>query len=116
LDRALGIPLVIHGGTGLTDDQFRRLVDHGVTKINYYTALADAAGARIRLNAIAIQGGIHRADPGVAELSPRRSSAASGCGVARAVPTSPGRLRPWRTVEHVSSSIRPARVPTGWER
>jgi fructose-bisphosphate aldolase class II len=47
----LGIPLVIHGGTGLSDDQFRRLIENGVAKINYYTALADAAGAAIRANA-----------------------------------------------------------------
>ncbi len=50
IDRALGIPLVIHGGTGLTDNQFRRLIEHGVTKINYYTALSDAAARRIAEN------------------------------------------------------------------
>jgi len=49
----LGIPLVIHGGTGLSDDQFRNLIANGVSKINYYTALADVAGARIRNNAAA---------------------------------------------------------------
>ena len=42
---------MIHGGTGLGDDQFRRLIANGVAKINYYTALADAAGVAIRLNA-----------------------------------------------------------------
>jgi fructose-bisphosphate aldolase, class II len=41
---------VIHGGTGLSDDQFRGLIERGVTKINYYTALSDAAAARIREN------------------------------------------------------------------
>ena len=50
IDRALGIPLVIHGGTGLSGDQFRRLIERGVSKINYYTALADAAGERIAAN------------------------------------------------------------------
>lgn len=49
----LGIPLVIHGGTGLSDDQFRQLIANGVTKINYYTALADAAGAKMRSNVAA---------------------------------------------------------------
>ena len=48
INEAIGIPLVIHGGTGLTDDQFRKLVAHGVAKINYYTALTDVAGASIR--------------------------------------------------------------------
>lgn len=51
INERLGIPLVIHGGTGLSDDQFRRLIENGVSKINYYTALADAAGARMRSNA-----------------------------------------------------------------
>ena len=52
INEALDIPLVIHGGTGLNDDQFQLLIANGVTKINYYTALADMAGARIRDNAI----------------------------------------------------------------
>lgn len=51
INEALSIPLVIHGGTGLSDDQYRRLIANGVTKINYYTALADVAGASIRANA-----------------------------------------------------------------
>jgi ketose-bisphosphate aldolase len=51
INERLGIPLVIHGGTGLSDAQFRALIERGVTKINYYTALADAAAARMRANA-----------------------------------------------------------------
>jgi len=42
---AVGVPLVIHGGTGLADEQFAELVRRGVAKINYYTALADLASA-----------------------------------------------------------------------
>lgn len=51
IDAALKIPLVIHGGTGLSDDQYRRLIENGTAKINYYTALADAAAASIRAHA-----------------------------------------------------------------
>jgi fructose-bisphosphate aldolase, class II len=51
INEAVKIPLVIHGGTGLSDEQFRKLIQHGVAKINYYTALADVAGSRIRANA-----------------------------------------------------------------
>lgn len=51
INAALGIPLVIHGGTGLSDEQFRQLIANGVAKINYYTALADAAGDGIRARA-----------------------------------------------------------------
>ena len=59
INKSLGIPLVIHGGTGLSDDQFRRLIANGVTKINYYTALADIAGARILDNTKSINKGGH---------------------------------------------------------
>ena len=51
INETLRVPLVIHGGTGLADDQFRQLIANGVAKINYYTALSDAAGAAIRKNA-----------------------------------------------------------------
>ncbi len=51
INENLEIPLVIHGGTGLSDDQFRRLIANGVTKINYYTALSDIAAKQIRKNA-----------------------------------------------------------------
>ena len=50
INQSLKIPLVIHGGTGLSDEQFSKLIANGVTKINYYTALADAAGNRMRNN------------------------------------------------------------------
>lgn len=48
INERLRIPLVIHGGTGLSAEQYRRLIENGVTKINYYTALADAAAEAIR--------------------------------------------------------------------
>ncbi len=57
INEALGMPLVIHGGTGLSPDQFRRLIANGAAKINYYTALADAAGACIQKKAKAIRNG-----------------------------------------------------------
>jgi len=51
INSAVRLPLAIHGGTGLSEDQYRRLITAGVAKINYYTALADAAGQCIRENA-----------------------------------------------------------------
>jgi fructose-bisphosphate aldolase, class II len=51
INALLGMPLVIHGGTGLSDAQFRGLIENGVAKINYYTALADAAAAQVHANA-----------------------------------------------------------------
>jgi len=51
INAAVRRPLVIHGGTGLSDEQYHRLISAGVAKIHYYTALADAAGQCIRENA-----------------------------------------------------------------
>jgi len=51
LNEAVNIPLVIHGGSGLNDDQFRKLPTMGVVKINYYTALSDVAAKTMRLQA-----------------------------------------------------------------
>ena len=50
INDAINIPLVIHGGTGLSDDQYQQLINRGVSKINYYTSLSDVAGLRIREN------------------------------------------------------------------
>ena len=50
INAALGIPLVLHGGTGLADEQYSRLIANGISKINYYTALSDAAGSCIARN------------------------------------------------------------------
>jgi len=50
INEALQIPLVIHGGTGLADEQYQQLIANGVSKINYYTALADMSGTYIEEN------------------------------------------------------------------
>ncbi len=39
------VPLVIHGGSGLADEEYQSLVARGVAKINYFTALSDVAAA-----------------------------------------------------------------------
>ncbi|MBK7819926.1 MAG: class II fructose-bisphosphate aldolase [Tessaracoccus sp.] len=38
-----GVPIVMHGGSGLTDEEYRESVRNGVRKINYYTYAAKAA-------------------------------------------------------------------------
>ncbi len=50
INKSLEIPLGIRCSTGWGDVQYQRLIASGVAKINYYTALADVAGARIRDN------------------------------------------------------------------
>jgi fructose-bisphosphate aldolase class II len=55
INNSLGIPLVIHGGTGLSDQQFGKLIERGVSKINYFTAVADVAAEQIRNNVSSAQ-------------------------------------------------------------
>jgi len=43
LRRAAGVPLVMHGGSGLKPQEYRACIDRGVRKINYYTYAAKAA-------------------------------------------------------------------------
>ena len=43
-----GIPVVMHGGSGRSDSDFKKCIDCGVRKINYYTYAAKYAGDAIR--------------------------------------------------------------------
>lgn len=43
-----GVPIVMHGGSGLTADDFRQAIANGVRKINYYTNLALFVGEEIK--------------------------------------------------------------------
>ena len=43
-----GLPLVLHGGSGLKDDDFRRAVAKGVCKINIFTDLDKAGKAGVQ--------------------------------------------------------------------
>lgn len=40
ISRTAGVPVVMHGGSGLSDEDFGRSIDRGVAKINYYTGMA----------------------------------------------------------------------------
>jgi fructose-bisphosphate aldolase class II len=44
IEERVDIPLVLHGGSGLSDEQFRAAVERGICKINIFTNLAVAAG------------------------------------------------------------------------
>jgi fructose-bisphosphate aldolase class II len=41
-------PLVMHGGSGIRDDDYRRAIQSGITKINYYTYMSKAGGEAAR--------------------------------------------------------------------
>lgn len=103
IKEAVAVPLVIHGGTGLSDDQFRRLIAHGAAKINYYTALADAASRSIRENVAADRKGDHSTLlKGVRDAvreETERCLRLWGCGGRAAEVLA--QCRPWHDVEHV---------------
>jgi fructose-bisphosphate aldolase, class II len=42
------IPLVMHGASGLTDDDYANIMDCGISKINYYTAMARRVSNKIK--------------------------------------------------------------------
>jgi fructose-bisphosphate aldolase, class II len=44
---AVGIPLVLHGGSGISDDDFRKAVSLGICKINFYTGISQAAMIKV---------------------------------------------------------------------
>ncbi len=43
----VSVPLVMHGGSGVSDEDFIRVIDCGIRKINYYTYMAKAAGTAV---------------------------------------------------------------------
>ena len=42
IKKAVSVPLVLHGGSGLTDDDFRNVIKHGIAKVNIFTDLCVA--------------------------------------------------------------------------
>ncbi len=48
ISRRVDVPLVMHGGTGLSDEQFRGAIAAGISKINYATNIINASGENIR--------------------------------------------------------------------
>jgi ketose-bisphosphate aldolase len=49
--RRVDVPLVMHGGTGLSDEQFRLAIAAGISKINFATSIMNTAADNMRLAA-----------------------------------------------------------------
>ncbi len=45
--QAKNIPYVMHGGSGLSDEEYRTAIHNGIRKINYYTYLSLAGGKAV---------------------------------------------------------------------
>ncbi len=48
IKRATGIPLSLHGGTGIAPQDFKTAIQLGITKVNIYTAMAQRATEIVR--------------------------------------------------------------------
>lgn len=53
------IPLVLHGGSGLPESEFRAAIEHGINKINFFTGLSLAASGAIDAKLKEFNGKIH---------------------------------------------------------
>jgi fructose-bisphosphate aldolase, class II len=48
LSKTVAVPLVLHGGSGLSVEDFRRAVSLGIAKINFYTGMSQVALDRLK--------------------------------------------------------------------
>lgn len=47
IHNSVNIPLVMHGGSGVSHEDYRRVISLGIRKINYYTYMAKAGGEAV---------------------------------------------------------------------
>ena len=48
ISNAVPIPLVLHGGSGISDEDFKKAISLGISKINFYTGMSVAAVKKVR--------------------------------------------------------------------
>ena len=46
--QAIDIPFVMHGGSGLSKEEFQTAIQNGIRKINYYTYMTQAGGKAVK--------------------------------------------------------------------
>jgi len=59
---ATATPVVMHGGSGVSDEDYRKCIEAGVRKINYYTYGAKYAGEAVRDHIAAGDGNVYYHD------------------------------------------------------
>ncbi len=47
INSLINVPIVMHGGSGVSEDDYREVINRGVRKVNYYTYMAKAGGEAI---------------------------------------------------------------------
>ena len=45
IDSLIDVPIVMHGGSGVSEDDYREVIKRGVRKVNYYTYMSQAGAA-----------------------------------------------------------------------
>ncbi len=50
IEKATNMPLVMHGGSGLSEEEYKTSIEKGITKINYYTNMALAVANKVKEN------------------------------------------------------------------
>lgn len=48
LRKRIKVPLVLHGGSGISDDDFRKAIRLGIRKVNFFTEMSKLAADRVR--------------------------------------------------------------------
>lgn len=102
INEALQIPLVLHGSSGLNEDQLRRLISKGIAKVNAFTSITDRAVSLLRRNARNRDEGYMKLFNGVREemeAEAVRLMRIWGCA-GRAAEVME-QCRPWQGVEYV---------------
>ncbi len=80
IHQCVDVPLVMHGGSGVSDSDFRQAIDAGITKINYFTYMSLAGGQAVKTWFVQHPGGTLRFDE-IAEIG----RAAMQADVSRAI-------------------------------
>ena len=62
LRASVDIPLVLHGGTGLTEQDYRNVAKYGINKINFFTGISQAAVAAVKKEIEDKEGYLHYHD------------------------------------------------------
>ena len=47
IEKRVNVPLVMHGGSGVSHEDYKKVIGLGVRKINYYTYMAKAGGTAV---------------------------------------------------------------------
>lgn len=48
LDDTIGVPIVMHGGSGIREEDYDKVIENGVRKVNYYTYMSKSGGEAVK--------------------------------------------------------------------